>query len=83
MVMWLRLAAAVVATLVAMGVLEYFGASSILGGRSADNIREAAHSRTRELFWFMVFTLVMATALLAAARRGVDALRRAVAPARR
>lgn len=83
MVMWLRLAAAVAVTLFAMGVLEYFGVSSIIGGRSADEVKEVAHGRARELFWFMIFAIVMATALLAAARRGVDQLRRALTPASR
>lgn len=83
MVMWLRLGAAVVVTLLAMAMLEYFGVSSILGGRSADEMQEAAHGRARELFWFMIFAIVMATALLAAARRGADQLRRALTPARR
>jgi hypothetical protein len=83
MVMWLRLAAAVVVTLIAMGVLEYLGVSSILGGRSAEEVHGAAHGRTREFFWFLIFAIVMATALLAAARRGADQLRRALVPARR
>ena len=69
MIMWLRLAGAVLATLAALGALEYLGVSRLLGGRSADDASPAAQERARELFWMMIFVVVMATALLAAARR--------------
>jgi hypothetical protein len=77
--MWLRLAGALLVTLAAIGALEYFGVSRLLGGRSPDEVQEAAHGRTRELFWLMIFFVVMATSLLAAARRWAGQLRRAVA----
>ncbi|MDB5467166.1 MAG: hypothetical protein JWQ46_1928 [Phenylobacterium sp.] len=85
MVMWLRLGGALLITLLVMGGLEYFGVNSLLGGRSADDVQDAAHGRTRELFWFMIFALVMATSLLAAARRWAGQLRRVsvVSPQRR
>jgi hypothetical protein len=76
--MWLRLAGALLVTLAAIGALEYFGVSRLLGGRSPDEVQEAAHGRTREIFWLMIFFVVMATALLAAARRWAGQLRRAM-----
>jgi hypothetical protein len=78
--MWLRLAGALLVTLAAIGAFEYFGVSRLLGGRSPDEVQEAAHGRTRELFWLMIFFVVMATSLLAAARRWAGQLRRAMAP---
>jgi hypothetical protein len=78
--MWLRLAGALAVTLAAIGALEYFGVSRLLGGRSPDEVQEAAHGRTRELFWLMIFFVVMATSLLAAARRWAGQLRRAMTP---
>lgn len=79
--MWLRLAGALVVTLGAIGALEYFGVSTLLGGRSANEVQEAAHTRARELFWLMIFFVVMATSLLAAARRWAGHFRRVAAPA--
>ncbi len=67
-------------TLAAIGALEYFGVSRLLGGRSPDEVQEAAHGRTRELFWLLIFFVVMATSLLAAARRSAGQLRRAMMP---
>lgn len=81
--MWLRLAGALLVTLAAIGALEYFGVSRILGGRSPDEVQEAAHGRTRELFWLVIFFVVMATSLLAAARRWTGHLRRAMTPGSR
>jgi hypothetical protein len=75
MIMWLRLAAALLVTLAALGCLDYFGVWQALSGRSSDTAPETAH-RTRELFWFMIFMLVMATALLAAMRRWAGYLKR-------
>jgi hypothetical protein len=75
--MWLRLAGALLVTLAAIGALEYFGVSRLLGGRTPDEAPSAA-GRTRELFWLLIFFVVMATSLLAAARRWSDQLRRAV-----
>jgi hypothetical protein len=80
--MWLRLAGAVAVTLIALGALEYFGVSSLSGGRAPDEMQEAAHIRTRELFWLFIFVVVMATSLLAAVRRWAGHLRRAGAPAK-
>lgn len=76
MIMWLRLTGALLATLAALGALEYFGVSRLLGGRSADDASAAAQERARELFWMMIFVVVMATALLAASRRWAGHLRR-------
>jgi hypothetical protein len=76
--MWLRLVGALLVTLMAIGALEYFGVSRLLGGRSPDEVQEAAHGRTREIFWMMIFFVVWATALLAAARRWAGQLRRAM-----
>lgn len=74
MVMWLRLAGALLVTLAALGCLDYFGVWQALGGRTAEDAPETAH-RTRELFWLMIFVAVMATAFLAAARRWTSHLR--------
>ncbi|MFL5295934.1 MAG: hypothetical protein ACJ798_06080 [Phenylobacterium sp.] len=76
MVMWLRLAGALLVTLAAIGALEYFGIGRLLGGRSADDASPAAHARAQELFWLMIFFVVMATSLLAAARRWAGHFRR-------
>ena len=76
MIMWFRLAGALVVTLAAIGALEYFGVGRLLGGRSADDAQSAAHGRAQELFWLMIFCVVMATSLLAAARRWAGHFRR-------
>jgi hypothetical protein len=75
--MWLRLAGALLVTLAAIGALEFFGVSRLLGGRSPDEAPAAA-GPSRELFWLAIFFVVMATSLLAAARRVVGRLRQAV-----
>jgi hypothetical protein len=82
--MWLRLAGALLVTLAAIGALEYFGVSRLIGGRAPDDAPSAAYGPAREIFWLMIFFVVMATSLLAAARRWAGHLRRALArPARR
>ena len=83
--MWLRLAGALLVTLAAIGALEYFGAGRILGGRTPDEAPSAGYGRNGELFWLMIFFVVMATSLLAAARRWVGRLNRvaSAAPRRR
>jgi len=77
MAMWLRLAGALFLTLVAIGLLERFGAGNFAVGRGSVEVQDAAHGRPREIFWFLLFAVVMATSLLAAARRGVEHLQRA------
>ena len=77
--MWLRLAGALIVTLAAIGALEFFGVSRLVGGRSPNEVQEAANGRTRELFWLLIFLVVMATSLLAAARRWAGQLKRAMA----
>ena len=73
MVMWLRLSGALLVTLVVLACLEYFGVSSLLGGRSADEIQHDAQSRARELFWFAIFGVVMVMSVVAAvAAKGTD-----------
>jgi hypothetical protein len=81
--MWLRLGAALLVTLVALGCLEYFGARNVMGGRTADEVNAAARGPGRELFWFAIFTIVMATSLLAALRRWTGQLKRSVPQRRR
>jgi hypothetical protein len=76
--MWLRLAGALLVTLAAIGALEYFGVSRILGGRAPDDA--PAQGRLGEFFWLMMFFVVMGTSLLAAARRWAGHLRRAATP---
>ena len=80
MTMWLRIAGVLAITLAVVWALEYFGVSSLLSGRSAEDVQEAAHGRARELFWFVIFTVVMATSVLAAVRRWAGHLKRAAAP---
>jgi len=75
--MWLRLAGALLVTLAAIGALEYFGVSRLLGGRAPDEAPAAAYVPNREIFWLVIFLVVMATSLLAAARRWAGHLRRA------
>ena len=77
--MWLRLAGALVMTLAAIGLLEYLGVSRLLGGRSPEEANTAG-GRTGEVFWLVIFVVVMATSLLAAARRSAGRLRQAVTP---
>jgi hypothetical protein len=85
MVMWIRLAGALALTWAALGCLDYFGVTALITGRTGDEaVRHGAQQAwSRDLFWFAIFAVVMATALLAAARRGAAQLRRAVAVARR
>lgn len=78
MAMWLRLAGALLVTLVAIGALEVLGAASAIAERTPIEVQDAAHARPRELFWFLIFAVVMATSVLAAARRGVGHLGRAL-----
>lgn len=79
MIMWLRLAGALLVTLAAIGALEYFGVSRLLGGRSPEDSSAAAYAPAREIFWVMIFFVVMATSLLAAGRRWAGHLKRAMA----
>ena len=83
MIMWLRLAGALLVTLAAIGALEYFGVSRILGPRAPEETPAAAYAPAREIFWVMIFFVVMATSLLAAARRWAGHLKRALAGPRR
>ena len=69
LIMWLRLAGALVVTLAAIGALEYLGVGRLLGGRSAQDASPAAQARAQELFWMGIFLVVWATSLLAAMRR--------------
>ena len=78
MAMWLRLGGALLVTMVVIALLEMFGAGSAMAERTSGNVQDAAHSRPREAFWFLIFGVVMATSLLAAARRGAGHLRRAL-----
>lgn len=78
MAMWLRLAAALLVTVIAIGALELIGTGNSIADRTPGEVQEAAHGRPRALFWFMIFAVVMATSLLAAARRGREQLVRAL-----
>jgi hypothetical protein len=82
MVMWLRIGGALLITLAGMAALEYLGVGSLLGGRSAEEAQREAHARAGELFWLLIFTVVMATAFFTAMRRWLGHLKRAVVPAR-
>ena len=80
MIMWFRVAGALALTWAALGCLDYFGVTALLGGRSGDDAvhHEAQQTWTRDLFWLAIFAAVMLTALLAAARRGAGHLKRAI-----
>ena len=41
-IMWLRLAGALLVTLAAIGALEYFGVSRVLGGRTPEHVNRSA-----------------------------------------
>ncbi len=75
MVMWLRLAAALLVTLAAIGIYAAMGTGDLMSDRPADDV-QIAPARPRELFFLIIFAVVMATALLAAARRVIGRLRR-------
>jgi len=84
--MWLRIVGALLVTVGVLAALEYFGVGWMLGGRSGEEVNQAAQSRSREFFWSLIFAVVMATAVLAAVRRWAGHLRRAgavVQPLRR
>jgi hypothetical protein len=81
--MWLRLAGALLVSLAAIGALEYFGVSRVLGSRAPEDSSAAAYAPAREIFWTVIFFVVMATSLLAAGRRWAEQLKRALANARR
>ena len=76
MIMWFRVAGALALTWAAVGCLDYFGVIAFLGGRSGNDMHNPIQQTwARDLFWFAIFAVVMATALLAAARRGAASLR--------
>jgi hypothetical protein len=81
MTMWMRVAGALALTWAALGCLDYLGVTAFAGGRSGENAvhHGVQQAWARDLFWFAIFAVVMATALLAAARRGAGNLRRAIA----
>ena len=83
MIMWMRVAGALALTWAAVGCLDYLGVTAIAGGRSGENAVNSGVQQTwaRDAFWLTIFVVVMATALLAAARRGMGHLRRALAKA--
>ena len=68
-IMWFRVAGALLVTLLAIGALEYLGVGRLLGGRSAHDASPEAHARAQELFWLGIFLVVWATSILAAMRR--------------
>ena len=80
MTMWLRLGGALLITLLVMAALEYFGVSSIIGGRSADEAQHDLDGKLGQGFWFFMFGLVMFMSMVAAVRRWTGHLRRALAP---
>lgn len=84
MLMWTRVIGALALTWAALGCLDYFGVTALLGGRSGDDAvhHEAQATWSRDLFWFGIFAIVMLTAVLAAARRGGEQMIRAVADRR-
>jgi hypothetical protein len=80
MIMWFRVVGALALTWAALGCLDYFGAIALIGGRSGDEVQNPIQQTWgRDLFWLTIFAVVMATALLAAARRGTGKLRHLLA----
>jgi len=79
--MWIRVVGALALTWAALGCLDYFGVTALIGGRSGDDAvrNQAQQTWTRDAFWLGIFAIVMLTALLAAARRGAGQLRQALA----
>jgi hypothetical protein len=78
MLISLRLVAALAAGLVLLTVMDAIGLWALFSVPRPDEA-ETAHGRSGEFLWTAIFLLVMATALLAAARRGADQLRRVIA----
>lgn len=68
MSMWLRLGGAVAVTCALLFCLDQLRASP-LAGRLAAELQQGAAIRLRGLFWLMVFAVVMALSVVAAARR--------------
>jgi hypothetical protein len=77
MVMWLRLGGALLITIAVLAALEYFGVSSLLGGRSGE-VQHDAEARAREVFWFVIFGVVMFMSVVAALRRWSGQMRHAL-----
>ena len=77
---WIRVGGALALTWALLGCLDLLGVTALVGGRSGDDAvhHEAQQTWSRDLFWFAIFAVVMATALLAAARRGAGHLKHAV-----
>ena len=81
MLIGLRLAMALAAGVVLLTVVDAVGLWAYFNAPRPDDA-ETAHGRTGEFLWMAIFLLVMATALLAAARRGAGYLKRLAAPRR-
>ena len=82
MLIWLRLAMALGAGLVLLTVLDALGLWAFFNAPRPDDA-ETAHGRSGEFLWMAIFLVVMATALLAAARRGAAHFRRLIIPKER
>jgi hypothetical protein len=80
---WFRVVAFAILALSVVALLGVVGAGAVIGDQYADDVQGAAHERPREIFWFLLFTVVMATSLLAAVRRLADHALQAVASKRR
>ena len=77
MLIWLRWTIALGAGLLLLTVLDALGLWAYFNAPRPDDA-EAAPAPSGEFLWLAIFLLVMATALLAAARRGAGYLRRVV-----
>ena len=77
MLIWLRFGIALAVGLVLLTVIDALGLWALFSSARPDDA-DAAPGRNGEFVWLMIFLLVMATSLLAAARRGAGHLRRAV-----
>ena len=68
MIIWLRVFGGLAAVVALLTVLDAVSLWILFSGRVPEEA-EAAPSRSGEFVWMMIFLLVMATSLLAAARR--------------
>ena len=83
MAMWLRLAGAVLVTVLIVAALDAVGLRSGWGVRSVDEPHDDLQSRLREAFWFAVCAFVMFMSVVAALRRWSGMARRALVRSRR
>ena len=78
MAMWLRLAGAVLVTVLIVSALDALGLRLGWGVRSFEEVQDDLQSRLRDAFWFAVCAFVMFMSVVAALRRWSGMAKRAV-----